>query len=145
MRQARDAAGLVSEIEVCLSFHRCSKLHESRIQPPIGKLHSKCIVLIFDRFIEANSRAVTSCHSLDWITSPKWLMGMRLNTDARRCGLEPRLQFADRDINTGCTRLKWQIVTVAASYLMRLSFRWLRVLMGNSTGVFRAVGQNDST
>jgi len=86
-------------------------------------------MLIFDRFIEAIGRAVTSCHSLGWITSPKWLAGMQLNIDARRCGLEPRLQFVDWDINIGCTRLKRQIVTAAASYLMRLRFRWPPVLL----------------
>ena len=64
------------------------------------------MMLIFDRLIEAISRAVTSCHSLGWITSPKRLTGMQLNTDARRCGLEPLLQFLGRDINTGYTRFK---------------------------------------
>src|SRR5206468_2450526 len=90
---------------------------------------------------KAINRAVTSCHSLGWITSPKRLTGMQLNTDARRCGLEPLLQFLGRDINIGHTRLKRQIVTVAASYLMRLSFRWPPVLVDNGAGVFRVVGQ----
>src|SRR5439155_7270191 len=70
---------------------------------------------------------------------------MQLNTDARRCGLEPLLQFLGRDIIIGHTRLKRQIVTVAASYLMRLSFRGPSVLVDNGAGVFRVVGQNDST
>jgi hypothetical protein len=105
MRQARDAASLVCEVEICLSFHRGSKLHESRIQPPIGKPWPKRMMLKFDRFIEAISHSVTSCHFLDWLTPPKFLTRMQLNNGSRRRRRESPLQFVDPDINAGYTRL----------------------------------------
>jgi len=58
-----------------------------------------------------------------------FLTGMQLSIDPRRWRREPSLQFVDPDINAGYTNLTRKIVTVAASYLMRLSFRRPLVLL----------------